>query len=114
MTLFVLFISCNKKQDVFLSCEQQHKKAKNDFNNNKFIYFDYLLTDNQLDREIYSRLLKDYNIILDTLIPDGCIPTSEYDLNNENCYKTMMNNNLHAKFGHQFFDSLRLKSTVKK
>ncbi len=71
--LFALTISGNKKQEVYLSCEQQHKKAKNDFNNNKFIYFDYLQSNNDFDRKLYSRLLQENNIILDTLIPEGCI-----------------------------------------
>lgn len=110
--LFTLTISCNKKQEVHLSCEQQHKKAKNDFNNNKFIYFDYLQS-NDFDRKLYSRLLQENNITLDTLIPEGCIPLSTTDLNNEHCYIQMMNNNLNAKFGHRFFDSLRLKATIK-
>lgn len=110
--LFALTISCNKKQEVYLSCEQQHKKAKNDFNNNKFIYFDYLQS-NDFDRKFYSRLLQENNITLDTLIPEGCIPLSSTDLNNEHCYIQMMNNNLNAKFGHRFFDSLRLKATIK-
>jgi len=111
--LFALTISCNKKQEVYLSCEQQHKKAKNDFNNNKFIYFDYLQSNNYFDRKLYSRLLQENNITLDTLIPERCIPLSTTDLNNEHCYIQMMNNNLNAKFGHRFFDSLRLKATIK-
>lgn len=107
----ILLVACDKSSS--LSCEQQHQKAKNDFKNNKFIYFDYLQSDKSFDRKQYSRLLKENNITLDTLIPEGCLPLSDTDLNNEHCYERMMNSNLNAKFGNQFFDSLRLKSTIK-
>lgn len=100
--LFALTISCNKKQEVYLSCEQQHKKAKNDFNNNKFIYFDYLQS-NDFDRKLYSRLLQENNITLDTLVPEGCIPLSTTDLNNEHCYIQMMNNNFKCQIWPSFF-----------
>lgn len=106
----ILLVACDKSSS--LSCKQQHEKAKNDFKNNKFIYFDYLQSDKSFDRKEYSRLLKENQITLDTLFPEGCIPSSQTEIN-ENCYKNMMNSNLNAKFGNQFFDSLRLKSTIK-
>lgn len=109
----ILIISCSKKQNTYLSCEQQREKAKNDFKNNKLIYFDYLQSEKDFDRQLYGDLLEENNIILDTLIPEGCIPLSQTDLNHEYCYKIMMNNNLNSKFGNQFFDSLRSEATIK-
>lgn len=111
--VFLLMVCCNKKQDTYLSCEQQREKAKNDFKNNKLIYFDYLQSEKDFDRQLYADLLKENNIILDTLIPEGCIPLSQTDLNHEYCYKIMMNNNLSSKFGNHFFDSLRSEATIK-
>ena len=109
--ILILAVACNKTGS--LSCEQQYEKAKNDFNNSKFVYYDYLQSDKIFDRKEYSRILKENHITLDTLYSQGCIPFSQTQIN-EDCYKRMMNNNLHAKFGQQFFDSLRLKSTIKK
>ena len=110
----ILIVSCGKKQNTYLSCEQQREKAKIDFSNNKLIYFDYLQSEKDFNRQLFADLLKENNIILDTLFPEGCIPLSQTDLNHEHCYKIMMNNNLNSKFGNQFFDSLRSKATIKK
>ncbi|MCU7616981.1 hypothetical protein NZ698_07210 [Chryseobacterium sp. PBS4-4] len=116
LMILVLFIfSCNDKKQGNITCESQRKKAKRDLKNNQFTYFEHIdLLDNNDNNDLknFAILMKENNIkvVFDTLRFASCLPNSETDPNNLECYKEMMNNNLHAKFGHQFFDSLRLKS----
>jgi len=105
--LFLIFYSCHEKK---VSCEELREKAKNDFKSNKLIYFEPIRLTDSLDiRKEFKQLLNKNNIkvVFNTISPQGCIPV---DREPEICYQEMMNNNLYAKFGHHFFDSLRVEA----
>lgn len=111
----VIIVSCNKKQDVYISCEQQRDNAQKDFQNRKYIYFESIhRTDKPYDQQAFRNLLKQKNIkvVFDTVSPEGCIP--QYDAKNEKCYRQTMNYMMDAKFDNRFFDSLRVKSAITK
>lgn len=113
LIVILSILSCNDKKIKNITCESQREEAKNDFDNNRFTYFEHIeLFNDNINRANFTKFLEEHNIkvIFDTLEPVGCIPESETDPQHNDCYKEMMNNNLHAKFGNPFFDSLRLKS----
>lgn len=108
--LLLFIISCQEKK---VTCEEQREKAKKDFKNNSFTYFEHISRSNSLDTHLeFEKLLNENNIkvVFDTISPMGCIADSGKDPNNEFCYQEMMNNNLYAKYGNKFFDSLKLKA----
>ncbi|MEI7487735.1 MAG: hypothetical protein WCJ72_10055 [Chryseobacterium sp.] len=110
LILCLLIFSCQEKR---ISCEEQREKAKTDFKNNKFIYFEHVQRNDSIDvRQEFKQLLNENNIevVFGTFSPAGCIPRNETDHNNEFCYQEMMMNNLYAKFGNTFFDSLKTKA----
>jgi len=105
--LILIFYSCHEKK---VSCEEFREKAKKDFKSNKLTYFEPIRLTDSLDiRKEFKQLLNKNNIkvVFDTISPQGCIPV---DREPEICYQEMMNNNLYAKFGHHFFDSLRVEA----
>ncbi len=106
-------LSCSKKQDAKLTCEQQRERAKTDFKNNTFIYFEYVKPSDSISYyKEFALLLKKKNIkiVFDTIVPVGCIPEINKDPNHQICYQETMNNSLHLKFGKESFDSLRIKA----
>jgi len=110
IVFFLVIFSCQEKK---ITCEEQREKAKTDFKNNKFTYFEQLkLTDSINIRQEFKKLLNENNInvIFDTFSPSGCITNNDKDPNNEFCYQEMMMNNLYAKFGNTFFDKVKQKA----
>ncbi|MCS3532199.1 hypothetical protein [Chryseobacterium sp. JUb7] len=109
LSVFLLICSCQKKK---LTCEELREKAKNDFKNNKLTYFEHIKLSDSIDiRKEFRQLLNKNNIkvVFDTISPPGCIPADKSS-KPEICYQEMMNNNLHAQFGHHFFDSIRIEA----
>lgn len=110
LIVFIFIFSCQEKK---LTCQTQREKAKTDFENNNYTYFEYVKLSNSMDiHQEFEQLLKEKNIkvIFDTISPVGCIPDLDQDPNNKFCYQEMMNNNLYAKFGNKLFDSLKIKA----
>jgi hypothetical protein len=110
LILCLSIFSCQEKK---ISCEEQREKAKTDFKNKKFTYFEHIQRNDSVDfHQEFEQLLNKSNIkvVFGTFSPAGCIPRNDGDPNNEFCYREMMMNNLYAKFGNNFFDSLKTKA----
>ncbi|MBW8361276.1 MAG: hypothetical protein K0M56_03710 [Kaistella sp.] len=111
--LSILIICCEKQHEKFPDCQKSYKIAKEDFQKNKFIYYEYqYLTQDTTYNKSFEKLLKENDIAVqfETKYPVGCVVIKDAEEESKKCYQVMMNNQLEAKFGSKFFDSIRLKS----
>ncbi|WP_131725328.1 hypothetical protein [Chryseobacterium sp. Leaf180] len=105
-----LFTSCEKKDNI-PDCEEAYKLAKSDFDQGKYIYYEYqYLNQDKSGNEAFKNTLKQKNIkvLFKTKHPASCIPDDSNELEkSKNCYRLQMNLGIESKFGHKFLDSAR-------
>lgn len=85
------------------TCQAETKRAEFDIKNKKLVYFHYFgMVKQYRSNEEMNILLRKNNIQIDSTASFCTVPA-----NLQNCYATLMNEEIDKKFGHKFIDSLR-------
>jgi hypothetical protein len=110
--ILLLAFSCGKEKSKIPTCIEARQLAKADFKKQKYIFYEYqYLNDDKSKNVDFVNILKQKNIkvIFKTKYPVSCLPNDRNELEESKiCYQTQMNNSITAKFGHSFFDNVRV------
>ncbi len=91
------------------ACQEETKRANDDIQKNKLVFFHYFGMVEQYKGNIeMNELLKKYNIEIDSALTYCTIPS-----NLQNCYANVMSKEIDKRFGSKFLDSLRNVAEIK-
>lgn len=90
------------------TCTAETARAESDIKKNKLVYFHYFgMVDRYRSNKEMNELLKKYNIEVDSALTYCTVPGEL-----QNCYGTIMDNEIKRRFGDKFTDSLRTVAEI--